>query len=614
MTSAPLPSSRTKLAFILFILMLFCLPSLHAQKTLSTVQKTISVDEIKTGMKGYALTVFSGIHPEEMGVEVLGVLHNTNGPKGDLILVKLTGEHAQYTGVVAGMSGSPVYFDGRLAGALSFRIGVFSKEPIAGVTPIADMLEINEIDRTPLQPSSFTLGKQTIENTRVSNGSGSNSAENVFSSEISKSITPIAAPLAFNGFTDNAVARFAPYFAAAGVQPVMGIGSTSHDPQPEPLEPGAAVSALLVTGDMSIAATCTVTYMDADRLLACGHPLLQFGAVEMPMAKAQVLATLPSPLNAFKIVNTTEPAGAFLQDRMKGIMGRFDTKARMIPLTLSLNSISAAGAKKERKIFHVEVLNNANLTPTAIMSVVYSALDGVNEYGEESTFLLNGKIAVTGYPDVEMHNLYAPTGGLPTAFQLAISVGDRFSRIYDNAAEQPKITGIELNLDMMQDRRTARLESARASATDVKPGDDITIEAVLKPYRGERITVSIPVKVPASAPKGTMRILVSDADTIDRTRRSVATQQKRTELGSTIAAINKEHKNDRLYVSVMESTTQALIEDKVMPNVPLSVLNVMDGMRTTQDMTTQGESVAGEYSIKLDHVITGAQVVTIQVK
>jgi len=613
MPSAPWNSSRIKLALILLLGVSFYMPALVAQKSSATVQKTISIDEIKAGMKGYALTVFSGIHPEEMGVEVLGVLHNSNGPKGDLILVKLTGEHALYTGVVAGMSGSPVYFNGRLAGALSYRIGVFSKEPIAGVTPIADMLEINEIDRTPTPSTSFSPGKQTIENTRVSSG-GVSTQENIFNSEIAKSVTPIAAPLAFNGFTDNAVQRFAAYFAAAGVQPVMGIGSTSHEPQPEPLEPGGAVSALLVTGDMSIAATCTVTYMDADRLLACGHPLLQFGAVEMPMAKAQVLATLPSPLNAFKIVNTTEPAGAFLQDRMKGIMGRFDTKARMIPLTLSLNNVSETGAKKARKTFHVEVLNNANLTPTAIMSVVFSALDGVNEYGEESTFLLNGKIAVTGFPDVEMHNLYAPTGTLPTAFQLAISVGDRFSRIYDNAAEQPKITGIELNLDMMHERRIARLESAHASTNEVRPGDEITIEAVLKPYRGERISVSIPVKVPASAPKGTMRILVSDADTIDRTRRSIATQQKRTDLGPTIAAINKEHKNDRLYVSVMESTPQALIEDKVMPNIPLSVLNVMEGMRATQDMTTQGESVAGEYSVKLDRVITGAQIVTVQVK
>src|ERR1700683_2023488 len=289
-----------------------------------TAQPTIPVDQIHAGMRGYALTVFEGVKPESMDVEVLGVLHNTNGPKGDIILIRLHGKKVEYTGVVAGMSGSPVYLNGKLAGALAFRIGEFSKEPIAGVTPIADMLEINALDKSPAEEAAAT--KHGVSNaagkTAAPGDAGTfpDSAQSDSRQDFSNYLKPIDAPLVFNGFSEDTMRRFAGQFASAGIVPVMGAGSVSEEKQPEPLEAGSAVSAILVRGDMDIAATCTVTYIDPQRLLACGHPLLQFGSVDLPMNKAQVLATLLSPLNAFKIVNTTEQAGVFVQDRHTGIM------------------------------------------------------------------------------------------------------------------------------------------------------------------------------------------------------------------------------------------------------------------------------------------------------
>ncbi|MFZ0296168.1 MAG: SpoIVB peptidase S55 domain-containing protein, partial [Candidatus Sulfotelmatobacter sp.] len=290
--------------------------------------QTIPVSQIHAGMRGVAYTVFEGVKPEAMEVEVLGVLHNVNGPKGDVILVRLHGQKVEYTGVVAGMSGSPVYLDGKLAGALAFRIGEFSKEPIAGVTPIADMLEINALDRSPaeetaaVKPSIDVVAGKTGAPGGFSAlpGSGQDSATTGFANYLK----PIETPLVFNGFSEQAIKLFAGQLGSAGIVPVMGAGSVSNDKQPEPVVPGSAISAILVRGDMDIEATCTVTYVDPHQLLACGHPLLQFGSVDLPMNKAEVLATLPSPLNAFKIVNTTEPVGAFVQDRHTGIMGVFD--------------------------------------------------------------------------------------------------------------------------------------------------------------------------------------------------------------------------------------------------------------------------------------------------
>jgi hypothetical protein len=388
----------------------------------------------------------------------------------------------------------------------------------------------------------------------------------------------------------------------------MGAGSSSDDKQPEAIEPGSAVSAMLVRGDMNIAATCTVTYADADRLLACGHPLMQFGKVEMPMTKARVIATLPSPLNAFKIVNTTETVGSFMQDRHTGIMGRFNKDAEMIPVKLTVHGSMGP------KLYQYEVLNNARLTPVAMMATVYNVLNGMNEYGEELTFRLTGQIKVSGYPNVDMQNMFAPSDGQPTALGVALNVGDRFGRIFDNSYETPTIQGVDLDLDLVPERRSARLEAARTDVTEARPGDEVVVEAVLKPYRGERIVRRIPVRIPTSTPKGTLRILVSDSDTLDRARHMGPAFGRKLDLQATIAALNKERVNSRLYTSLLEPNPQAMVEDKVMPTLPLSVMNVMDGMRGTQDMIVIGESAVNESSTPLDFVVTGSQIISISIK
>jgi hypothetical protein len=565
----------------------------------------MTVEQVRAGMQGVAYTVFQGTQPEPMKVEVLGVLRDVNGPKSDIVLVRLGGEKPEYTGVVAGMSGSPVYIDGKLLGALAFRIGQFSKEPIAGVTPIEEMLEISELDHTKptdAQPASAKMRAEAAKTTTPGDSFGIDQFRNF--------LTPIDTPMVFSGFSEETLHRFAPQFAASGITPVSGIGSadpTAHDPGP--LLPGSAVSAVLIEGDMNVAATCTVTYVDPERLLACGHPLLQFGTVALPMTKAEVVATLSSPLNSFKIVNTTESVGSFVQDRHTGILGRFGKTPEMIPVTLTVR-----GGSKPKQ-FHYKVLNNAKLTPVAVMATVFNSLQGVNEYGEEITYRMQGAIKVEGYPDVTLQNMFAPfDGSTPTAAAVAISLGDHFGRIFDNSYVTPAITGVNLEFDLARERRWARLESARTDVTEARPGDDIVIESVLRPYRGERIVRQIPIKIPTSTPKGALRILVSDGDTLDRMRRTMPALSRKLDLASTIALLNKEHANTQVYVSLLEANPQAMVEDKVMPALPLSVMNVMDGMRGTQDMVVIGESAVNEASSPMDYVVSGAQVISVTIK
>lgn len=469
------------------------------------------------------------------------------------------------------------------------------------------MLEIDEMDRSvaPLRAAAAA----SLARNEASVAAGPGRSDTAAVAQDQNLLQPIETPLAFSGFTEDAVKRFAPQFAAAGIVPVMGVGGVSNEKQPEPIVAGSAISAVLVRGDMDITATCTVTYVDADRLLACGHPLMQYGRTDMPMTKANVLATLASPLNSFKIVNSTETVGAWVQDRHTGILGRFGRTAQMIPVTLTMHG----GVRP--KTLHYEVLNNPKLTPVAMITTVFSALQGVNEYGEEATYRLQGQISVAGYPAVTLQNMFAPLdANIPTGFVIAITLGERFGRIFDNPVSTPKITGVELDFELLRERRSARLESARTDLTEVRPGDEIVIETVLRPYRGEPILRPIKVRIPASTPKGQLRILVSDGQTLDRMRGMGPIASNKLDLGSVIALLNKEHANHRLYVSLLEANPQAMVEDKVMPTLPLSVMNVMEGMRGTQDMVVTGESAVNESSTPLDYVVTGAQILTVTVK
>jgi hypothetical protein len=330
------------------------------------------------------------------------------------------------------------------------------------------------------------------------------------------------------------------------------------------------------------------------------------------MNKANVLATLPSPLNAFKIVNTTEQAGVFVQDRHTGIMGVFNKQPDMIPVTLTIHGSGGATQKE----FHYEVLNNPRLSPVAIMATVFNALHGVNEYGEEITYRLNGSINVKGFPEVGLKNMFVPTeNGQPAAMAAALSLGERFGRIYDNPYNAPAVKGVNLDFDLVRERRWARLESARTDVSEARPGDEIIVETVLAPYRGERVVRQIPVKIPTSASKGTLRILVSDGDTLDRVGRTNPAFGRKLDLASTIALLNKEHANNRLYVSLLEADPEARVADKVMPTLPISVMNVMDGMRGNQEMIVSGESSVDETATPpLDYVVSGAQLLTVTVK
>jgi hypothetical protein len=541
------------------------------------------LDHVHRGLRGVAYTVFEGTQPEAMDVEILGVLTGALGPGKDMILARLHGTKPEYTGVVAGMSGSPVYVDGKLMGAIAYRIGEFSKEPIAGITPIEQMLEVRE---------GATSGTK-LNSTAVSSTLG---------------FVPIETPLVLSGYSPEAVKMWQENFAGTGLVSVAGVGGgASTQSQPEPIVPGSAVSALLVRGDLQIAATCTTTYVDANQLLACGHPITQFGAVSMPMTKALVLATVPSPLNAFKIVNTTETVGSITDDRHSAVRGSFGQNARMVPVTVELRGTTTP------RTLHFEVIDQPQVTPAALMVSVYQALMDSNGLGADTSFHIRGNIDIDGYRPVPLDNWVAPGETQGANLGAAIMVSERFSRLYSNSTRQASIRSVTLNVEAVPERRTMQLEGARTSSMEAHAGETITVEATVRPYRGTARNIRIPVVLPASLPDGQMRLLVSDGATLDRVTQPNRAGTRPLDMTATIAQIEGLRSNDRLYITLLTPAAQALLEGRTLPELPVSMANVLEPLRNSQEMTLNGESAIPVTSVAVDAVLSGQQVISLRI-
>lgn len=565
--------------------------------------KVFPLAQLKRGMKGVAYTVFEGVNPEPMQVEILGVLKDSLGPGRDMILARLYGTKPEFTGVVAGMSGSPVYIDGKLVGALSYRIGQFSKEPIAGITPIEQMLEVRDDSVQPAAARERRSSGPAEASVPAANGG------------LGAEMQAMETPLVFSGFSPETVERFGDRFRAMGMTPVAGLGGAdSAAVQPEPLVPGSAVSAVLVRGDLSVAGTCTVTYVDPKRLLACGHPITQYGPVDMPMTKAAVVATLPSPLNAFKIVNTTETVGAFTEDRASAIMGQFGTKARMIPVTVEVVSPATAAMGAKDKTYHFEVLDNRQLTPSAMLVSVYQSLQGTNSAAAEMSYRMTGDMGVQGLPDVKMSGIVAQNELNPAAINAALFVNDRFSRVYGNPLDQPVITGLKLKVEGIPERRTATMESARLSTLEANPGDTIEAEATLRPYQSDSKLVHLKVRIPDDMTPGPVRVLVSDGATVDRLLGPTGAARRAEGLADAIDQMNHLHPNDRIYVTLLSREAQAVLEGQTLPGVPLSMANVLAPLKDSQRMNLNGESVVEAASTNAGYAISGSQVLNLTIR
>jgi hypothetical protein len=560
-------------------------------------------------MTATAWTVFAGTRPEPMEVEILGVLRGVRGPGHDMILAQLHGAKPEYTGVVAGMSGSPVYIGDKLLGSISFHIGNFSKDAIAGITPIADMLEVRDLPiGGPLEEARHDGGNVVPANSLLNPTASVAGQDTRFQ--------PMETPLVMSGFQPEAIRLWQQKMAGTGLEMVAaGGGSSLNATADGPMSsaadvlPGSAVSMQLVRGDLEIAATCTVTYIDPKQLLACGHPVLQAGPVSLPMTKAEVVTTLASSLQSFKVVNTGETIGEFTEDRDSAIRGVLGSRAHMIPL-----HVTVQGTQKERKV-NVEVLDMAPITPQAVLLVLFQALLQNNESTAETSYHLTGSIDMDGYPPAPL-DLWAPASdNMPAPMMAALETGERFTRLYSNSTRHGKVRAIDIHIETIPRRVQVELQSARLiSGNIVHAGDTVTIEATVRPWQQPAHNVRIPIKLPARLGSGALRVLVSDASVLDRTLDQPRMMARPLDMESVLSQVSSEHPADRIYISLLVPETQAGMEGKTLSGLPLSMANALEPLRAAQDVSLNGESavIAGE--ARAGGVLNGFQVLTLRVE
>lgn len=581
-------------------------------------QPIYPLSQVHAGLHGTAYTVFEGSKPEAFDVEILGVLHDAIGPGKDMILARLLGSKAEYDGVVAGMSGSPVYIDGKLVGAIGFRIGQFTKEPIAGITPIAQMLEVAKVGESQAKDSTQKALASNGAQDSLENGAeiagrqdaGTFSAPPPGPSAADSEVHPIETPLVFDGFSPQAIQMFQQRFRAYGLTSVSGLGSaTPYAVDPAPVVPGSAISAIVVSGDFDMAATCTVTYVDPKRLLACGHPITRFGDVSLPMTKAQVVATVPSSLAPMKIINTTETVGSFTQDRESGILGIFGKKASMIPVTLALTGIA------QPHTYHFAVAEHPRLTSAALLATVYQAMQDTNGYNDPSTYELRGTIDVAGFPAVHIDDWIAATDEEPASLSVAMAVAQRFENLFSNPRELPSIRDVSLTLDTSLGRQSARLDEARVLTSRVHAGDHVTVEATLHPYREPQRIVRWTVALPVTLAPGPVRLLISDGTTLDHTLHLIPNPAAPPlGLGATIARLNQLHPNNLLYATLLAPVPQAMVQGHDLPAVPLTMANILQPEENDKSFSIDGETAIALGSEHLDMAVAGSQIVTLDVQ
>ena len=587
--------------------------ALFPAPTEAAEQAILPFSEVRAGMSGSGRTVFSGSRVEDFQVEVLGTLENV-APRRNLILVRLSGGPLASTGVLSGMSGSPVYLNGRLAGAVAYTWG-FAKEPIAGVVPIQEMLTIEEHEPAAARAAALPEaagpgGLRFLREPGLLVSHFASYFDHAAAGEMlgAASMAPIATPLLLGGFPARVVEELAPSLRKAGLVPIQGGSSGRGTTGDATLPPGSGVGIGLVRGDVEIAAICTVTHRDGDRLYACGHPLLNLGPTELLMSTAQVSALMPSLEASFKFATAGGDVGVFRQDRATGVFGYLGKKPRTIPVRLELQP---EGGRARRLAF--DIVEDPFLAPYLLYAALNAVLSSdVKDYGELSVAYKEGSsIHVGGAEDIELQNLFAGDmsrlyASGTVAFITQILLGSEYRSVH--------IEGIELILGISDERKTARLQRAWVNRDRVRAGESVQVSVGIKPFRGPEVTREVDIAIPREIPAGRLVLQVGDAFTLARTDNDRADDFVPKDLDHLIWLINHLRSNDRLYVVLTRSDNGLLYQGERLPNLPPSVSQVMARPQTRGNYLRLWYRGVAEESIPVAHALEGYRQLVIDVE
>ena len=570
--------------------------------------------EVKVGMKGEGRSVFRGNEISRFNAEVIGLMENI-APKRNLILVRLSGDPVDKTGVQEGMSGSPIYVGDRVIGAVAYSFP-FSKEPIAGVTPIEEMLEVQRRGAgapgrsraAPVLPGATVISALARPADLIQHFDNYLSLGGL-RMEAMASLRPIATPLLFSGFAASLLGRLDPDLAAAGLLPVQAGSAGKSSRASDVLSPGSAMAVKLVRGDVEISAVGTVTYRDGDRIIGFGHPLLNLGPTSIPLAGAYVHSVLPSLESSFKIASpAADEVGSINQDRTVGVAGTLSVAPRLIPVRVE---ISGNTPRPDR--FAFDVMEDSFLTPY----LLYAALNGIlssaqKDLGEATLRILEGSvIKVEGYDDIKLENFFS---GDFASFYTSGTVAYISLVILNNEYRAARISGIDLNVAYSDERRIARVERVWCGRERARPGEKVPLTVTLQPYRGKEITRTFELTIPEELTPGKVYLQVGDGQTVSRKEEQAAGEFHPKDLAQLIWLINHVRANDKLYVILTRPDNGVLLQGARMPDLPPSKALVMVRPQTEGNYLRVGFRGIAEESIPTDFVIEGYKTLTLEVE
>ncbi len=544
-------------------------------------------------MRGTGKTVFQGDRIESFDVEILGVLENV-GPHESLIIVRLSGGPLQHTGIMQGMSGSPVYVEGKLIGALAFAFP-FAKDPIGAVRPISEMLPVSS-ETAPLRRAALSSEKNLL--------AGLSKPET-----LNGQMLQIATPLSLGGFTSAAIEYFSPQLKALGLEPRQGAGMGGRVEDrmgnPAALHPGSMISVELMTGDLTVGADGTVTHIDGNQIYAFGHRFMDLGPTGLPFTRSEVLALLPNVNTSFKISAPHELMGVINQDRNTAIAGTLGKRARLLPVQITM-----ARAGRSFDTYRVNLIHDRYLSPVLLQMAVFSAVDATERAAGESSIAVTGDIQLEGRPPIPLSAIYAGETNLPLQASLAGALP--LAYLMQGAFDDIKLSKINLTIDSTDAHKQLQIEDITTSRKDVRPGESIEVTTRLAGVNGLEILRTVKYDVPIGAPPGTLYFSVSDGS-------QTSLLDLRATYGSTartsaqlIEALHNLRSNDKAYLRVWRAEPSYVLSGEEIPDPPPSLAMILNS--AVPSTVIRNAKVAEFILDGGGNVVTGSKTAQVEVR
>ncbi|MGH9721135.1 MAG: SpoIVB peptidase S55 domain-containing protein [Bryobacteraceae bacterium] len=556
--------------------------------------------DIRPGLKGIGKSVFTGDRIDDFQVEILGVLENI-GPKQSLILARLSGGPLATTGVMQGMSGSPVYIDGALAGAIAMAFP-YSKEPIAGIRPIEEMLAIPDI-RPPSRARVSMLDTDLLAGLPKP-------AEAMFGSS---RLAEIATPVSFSGFTRATVDHFAPRLRALGLEPIQGIsgGGRTSGPlgSPSSIQPGSMISVHLVTGDLALGADGTVTLIDEGKLYAFGHRFLSVGATDLPFARAEVLTLLPSLASSFKIAASRELMGVISQDRNTAIAGEFGRRAAMIPMEISLG-----GRGAQAREYKMELVHDRFLSPFLLQMILFSTLDSAEHSAGTGSFAVKGEIEFQGQtPPLRLDNMYAAEGG--ALVQASLSTAIPLAYVMQSGFDALALRRIRLRIESSGEKRQLQIDQVHPSRLQVRPGEPVDVVISLAGENGVELPRRISYKVPVGMTPGPLHFTVGDAMSTNLGEFRLLHGVTPRTAAQAVATVNRLRSNTKAYVRVWRPDPSYQQSGADLSGPPPSLGMILARAQSQGGPVQSFSSKVAEFEVDAGGaLVTGSKTIQVEIK